>query len=148
MKRKMTLSLALTLSMLLSLVGFAPTAQGQPAQRFRFDTGVVTPSMGQVLRLTVDGMGGADRIAVRFAWRKYMPAGCNSEGVCRHMVVSQGTTMPETLGGDALSFDVQGTGNGVRVVAESNSPNVQVTVQLIDTATGKVETILIALLLP
>src|SRR2546421_11753969 len=123
MTRKMSFSLTLTLSLLLSLVSLPATAQAAPPQRFGADSGVVTPSATQTFRVTVAGTGGND-IRVRIRWMQYAAQGCSGmPPVCRHMVVSQGATPVETLGpGDALSFDVQGTGEGVRVVVESNSP--------------------------
>ncbi len=71
MKRKMTLSLVLTLSVLLSLVSLPSTAQGAPPQRFRFATGFVTPGVGQKLRVTVVGTDGSNTIRVRFVWTQY-----------------------------------------------------------------------------
>ena len=143
MRRKMTFSLTLTLSLLLSLLSLPATAHGQPPpQKFRGDTGVVTPGMGQILRITVNGMSGNDAIRVRLRWMQYGALGCSGmPPVCRHMVVSQGTTPVETLGPDgALSFDVQGTGEGVRVVVESNSPDVRVLCVVFDTSTQRVVT--------
>ena len=140
MKRKMTFSLTLTLSLLLSLVSLPSTAQAAPPQRFRADTGLQTPAVGQTLRITVAGDAGNDAIRVRLKWMQYAAQGCSGmPAVCRHMVVSQGTTPVETLGpDDALSFDVQGTGAGVRVVVESNSPNTRVLGVVFDTSTQRI----------
>src|SRR5438094_10046084 len=88
MRRKMTLSLMMTLSMLLSLVGFATTAQGQQLKPIA-DTGFVTLRSGQVLRITVVGTGGND--TVHFAWEQYMEQGCNC-GDCRERDASRGVT--------------------------------------------------------
>ena len=142
MTRKMTFSLTLTLSLLLSLVSLPATAQAAPPQRFKFDSGVVSPGMGQVLRITFNGTSGDDTIRVRIRWMQYMAQSCSGmPPVCRHMVVSQGTTPPETLGpGEALSFDVQGIGAGVRVVVESNSPNARVLGVVFDTSTQRIVT--------
>ena len=150
MKRKMTLSLILTLSTLVSLVSLPATAQAAPPQRFRADSGVVTLGATQILRITVAGNAGNDAIRVRIRWMQYAAQGCSGmPPVCRHMVVSQGTTPVETLGpDDALSFDVQGTGAGVRVVVESNSPNARVNAMIVDTVTGETKAILIGLLIP
>jgi len=140
MKRKITLSLVLTLSVLLSLVSLPSTAQAAPPQRFRFATGVITHSIGQTLRVTVNGTGGSDTIRVRFAWMKYMAPDCiGMPAVCRHTVESQGATPLMTLNdNDALSFDVDGNGNGVNLGVESNSRDAWVIVQLIRTSTGEV----------
>ena len=144
MKRKMTFSLTLTLSLLLSLVSLPATAQAAPPpQRFRAHSGVVTPSATQMLRVTVVGTDANDTIRVRLRWMQYAPQGCvGMPAVCRHMVVSQGTTPVETLTpDDALSFDVPGTGAGVQVVVESNSRNVRVNAMIINIATGEVTAI-------
>ena len=145
MKRQMTLSLVLTLSLLLSLVSLPATAQAAPPPRFRADSGVVALGMGQVLRITFNGTDGNDTISVRLRWMQYGAQGCSGmPPVCRHMVVSQGTTPVEALGpDDALSFDingtgVQGTGAGVRVVVESNSPNTRVLGVVFDTSTQRI----------
>jgi hypothetical protein len=138
MKRQLTLSIVVTLSVLLSLVSFPSTVQGQQSQRFSADSGVVTLGAGQVLRLTVAGTGGNDTIRVRFRWARYAPAGCNSDGVCRQTLISQGTTPLETLGSaDAIHYD-QGDPSGIRVAVESNSQNVRVVFQIIDTSTGDI----------
>src|ERR1043166_7760622 len=112
MKRRTTMLLALTLSLLV----FPLPAQGQQGRRLRGDTGVITLGMGQVLRITVNGKDGNDTFRVRFAWMKYMLSGCNTDGVCRHTLQSQGITAPVNVGtNEAASYDVQGTGGGVRV---------------------------------
>ena len=140
MKRKMTFSLTLTLTLLLSLVSLPLTGQGQqPPGRFSGDTGVVFPVMGQILRVTVAKIDGNDRARVRFAWTKYMAAGCNNDGVCGHNAVAHGITSPAVLPDDsALSFDVQGTGAGVRVMIRVDTSNVEATAQTINTLTGEV----------
>ena len=142
MKRRMTLSLMLTLS-LLSLTNSAPTAHGQPPQRFRADSadsGVITPSPDQVLRVTVAPGFRMDDVSVRFLWAQYGPQGCSgTPAVCRHMIVSQGTTPVQTPGpADALSFDIPGNGNGTRIIVESNSANIAVDLMIIDSITGEV----------
>ena len=143
MKYQSRVSIVLALSLFISMLSFPLTAQGQPPIRLRGDTGVITPGIGQVMRITVNGLGGADAIRVRFAWMKYMPAGCNNDGVCRHTVESQGETAPVLLeAGEAASFDVQGTGAGVRVLIQvitaNNAVRARATLQLIDGTTGKV----------
>lgn len=139
MKRKMTFSLTLTLSLLLSLVSLPATAQAAPPPRFRADSGVVTLGMGQVLRITVNGGSGTDAIIARLRWMQYGAQGCSGmPPVCRHMVVSQGTTPVETLGpDDALSFDTNGPG-AVRVMVESNSPKTRVLGVIFDTSTQRI----------
>jgi len=139
MKRKSTLSVAMALSLFVSMV-IPLTAQAQqPPKRFRGDTGVITLGMGQVLRITVNGKDGNDTFRVRFAWMKYMPTGCNTDGVCRHTVQSEGITTPVNVGANqAASFDVQGTGGGVRVSVFVAAGDVTADEQIINTATGEV----------
>jgi hypothetical protein len=134
MKRQIIFSNVLTLVLLISLVCLPTTARGQQSQRFKADTGLVFPGQGQVLRVSISIDPEHDTPErVRFGWAKYLAAGCNNDGVCRHSVASQGATAPVTLSaGEAASFDIQGTGAGARVVAFSSSRNVRVTAQLIN----------------
>ncbi|MFL6209994.1 MAG: hypothetical protein ACJ74W_14145 [Pyrinomonadaceae bacterium] len=109
-------------------------------QTFPFDGGVVTPGPNQLLRVSVVNRG--DRNArVRFAWMEYSQDGCSGgvPSVCRHMVSSQGASPPQTLmTNEALSLDVPGMGNGVRVIVESSTKNVDVLGQMIERQTGAV----------
>ena len=139
MKRKMTLSLMLTLSMLLPLVGFAPTAQGQQQRKKPVaTTGVVTHAAGQLLRLTVNAGARGDTITIRFAWKRFVGGTCSAvmgATVCRHTVASEGMSAPVTLGpNEAASLDVGGDGNGVEVMVFNNDgdPIVQVVAQIMD----------------
>jgi hypothetical protein len=141
MKRQSILTIAMALGLFMSFVSFPLTAQAQqPPKRFRGDTGVITLGMGQVLRITIASEGFEDNIlAVRFAWMKYMPAGCNNDGVCRHTIQSEGVTAPVNIPGhEAASFDVQGTGNGVRVEVRANTAHVIADESIINTASGEV----------
>lgn len=142
MKHRMTLSLVLKLSLLLSLVSLPATAQGQQPERFSAYSGMVTLGTGQVLRVTVAAMGndGNERpIRIRFAWKQYMASGCNGmPQVCRHSVASQGLTVPVTMGDDAVSFDAPGTGVPVNVTVTSNSRNVKVVGVVFDTSTQRI----------
>jgi hypothetical protein len=132
-------TMSLVLCLLVSMVSFSSPAQGQQGRRFRGDTGVITLGMGQVLRVTVNGRDGNDTFRVRFAWRKYLPSGCNTDGVCRHTIQSQGVTTPVNIGAnEAASYDVQGTGGGVRVSVFVAAGDVNGDAQIINTATGEV----------
>jgi len=145
MKTRMTLSIVLTLGLLLSLVSFPSTLNAQQPQRFRFATGVVTPGMGQTLRVTVAaGDVNGDDIRVRIGWMRYGAAGCSGmPAVCRQTVESQGVTASMTLSRtDAISFDVPGDGNGVNVVVESNSRNAKVLGVVFDTSTQRIVSII------
>jgi hypothetical protein len=144
MKRKMKSSITIAMSAVLSVLTFVPTTHGQPpARRFRTDTGIITPAVGQVLRITVIIDVDFGPTNVRFAWMKYMPSGCNSDGVCRHTIESQGATTPVMVDpNEGVSFDVQGTGAGVRVEVESNSRNVRVLGIVFDTNTKRIMAII------
>jgi len=127
------------MSLLVCLLALPLPVQGQQGRKLRGDTGVITLGMGQVLRLTVNGRDGNDAFRVRFAWMKYMPACCTTDGVCRHTIQSQGVTAPVNVGANqAASYDVQGTGGGVRVSVFVAAGDVNGDAEIIDTATGEV----------
>jgi hypothetical protein len=133
MKRKMTNSKAIALIVLLSLMTFVPTAHGQqPKRKPVADTAVLTPAEGQTVRITVAPGFGVDDVSVILAWKQYMPDGCSgTPPVCRHITASGGSA-PYTLGAnDAISFDVPGNGNGLRLMVFANR-DVQVLAQIID----------------
>ena len=141
MQRRIALSLALALNVLVSLVSLPAATQGQqqPSRFFAFDTGLLTPGAGQILRVTVVGTGGNDTIRIRFHRMQYMAAGCNPDGVCRQAKQLDSTSPLLLLNAnEAASIDSPGDGSGVRVRVESNSREASVTVQTIDTATGQV----------
>jgi hypothetical protein len=143
MNRKMTITLMLTTSMLLSLVSFT-TAQGQNRRRPVADTALVTLGPNQVLRLTVaTGDVNGDAIAVQFRQVGYDPAGCNG-GVCKHTIVSQSTSAPVTLmPGDAASIDIESHNWGVRAIVLSDNQNVRVNAMIVDMTTGNIIGVLI-----
>ena len=147
MKRTMTVTLLLTLSVLLSLVSLPSPVQGDPRPRFSADTGLIIPGPHQRLRLTVTGMGNTT-LTVRFREMQYMPETCNPNTVCKLTISSQYMSAPITLGpGEAASLDLLATTYG-RGSVISNSQDAKVTLQIIDTETGQVDSVLIALLLP
>jgi hypothetical protein len=141
MKYQSRVSIVLALSLFMSMLSLPLTVQGQPSIRLRGDTGVVYVGGSEVLRITVTGLGGADAIRVRFAWMKYMPAGCNTDGVCRHVIQSQGVTAPVNIGpNQAASFEIQGTGSGVRVevLGDFNLDGAVSAQDIVNSATGEV----------
>jgi len=145
MKYQSRVSIVLALSLFISMLSFPLKAQGQTRpRRFRGDTGVITLGLGQVLRITVNGGDGNDTFRVRFAWMKYMPAGCNTEGVCRHTIQSHGATDPVNIGaGEAASFDVQGISSAGTVRVENFADGnldgvVNADAMIINSATGEV----------
>ncbi len=142
MKRRIILSIALFLSIVLvSLMSSDQSAKAQPPQRFKFASGIITPGTGQVMRITI-GCGGGNyclTTGIRILQQQYTAAGCaGTPAVCRQTIASQSASPVIPLGNDALTFDVQGTGNGVNVVVESNNRDVRVNVLIIDSATGEV----------
>lgn len=141
MKSKIRLAFMLTLSIL--ALPLSLTAAAQPApQRFKVDLGVLTPGAGEVLRITISPLtiphGAAETaaISVRLRWMQYGAEGCTGmPAVCRHMVVSQGSTPVTMMDPDeALSLDFQGTGAGVRLIVESDSRDVRVNAVILDAA--------------
>jgi hypothetical protein len=137
MKRRIILSLALALSVVLvSLTSSDRPAQAQNQIRVIADTGVVTLGANQKLRLSVvfDDTDGVENVAFRRL--VYAPGAC-SGGVCKLAVSSQTTTDPVTVQpGEAALFDM--IDPEARVVVFSNSRNARVNVSIIDTATGDV----------
>ena len=145
MKRKMTSSIALALTVLLSVMTFVPTAQGQQRLKPVADTGVVPLGPNQILRLTVAaGDVNGDGIEVRFGKAAYMPLGCNNDGVCKHGLSSQSLSAPVMLNpGEAASIDITNSGP-VRGMILSNNQNVRVNAMIVDMTTGKIIAVLIA----
>ena len=140
MRRRIALSIALALGVSVSLVSLPATAQAQQQQRrfFAYDTGVLTPGAGQILRVTVAGGHGDDAISVRFRRVRYMAEGCNTDGVCRHSTQQVMSSSPLLLNSsEAAYIDVPGDGNGVRVVVGSTSRDVRATASIINTLTGE-----------
>src|SRR6185295_17082771 len=90
------IAIAMALIILLSVATLAPTISAQQRHRFRADTGLVTLGMGQILRITLSSEAFEDQnvIRPRFVWMRYGPMTCNTDGVCRQTIQSQGTTAP------------------------------------------------------
>ena len=141
MKRRITLSIALALSLVLvSLMSSDQTARAQPSQKFTSDTGLVALGPNQVLRITVavGDIDGDDAVRVRFRWIEYSQGVC-SGGVCKHAIESQNTSAPITLTpGEVLSFDHIGNFNFLRGVVLSNSRKLRVNAIVFDTSTQRV----------
>jgi hypothetical protein len=150
MRRQITLSIALVVSVvLLSLMSSGATARAQNQLRPVADTGILTLGPNQVLRVTVAAgdLDGDTAVSVRIRRMGYI------EEDNLYKIASQTTSDRITLmpGEGALMNVTDGMSNtilGVRAVVLSNSRNVRVTGQIIDTATGQVNSVLIAILLP
>jgi len=64
---------------------------------------------------------------------------CNTDGVCRQTIQSQGATTPVPVSqNEAASFDVQGTGGGVRVNVFVAAGDVTGDALILNSATGEV----------
>src|SRR5882724_11525557 len=96
MKRRISLSIALVMSIvLLSLMNFDLKAQEQ-TQGADADTGIIGPlPSDQVLRITATNSS-RQTVTVRFKQIEYMPDSCNG-AVCKLVPVSQMTYNPITL---------------------------------------------------
>jgi len=146
MKRQIALSIALILSALLSLANFAPTTKGQQPQQSKIpvaDTGIITLSPNQMLRLTVtgdwDGDGDLSAAELFFRRLEYTQV-ASKDGVSKTVLTSQTTSGSITLApGEDASFDIPNTAFGVRGVVVSNRPDVRVTAQIINRTTGDVQ---------
>jgi hypothetical protein len=157
MKRRITLSIALILSIVsLLLIKSDSTAAAPPPQRFVADTGIIIPGPHQRLRLSVTGdfnpdgdVDGSDYIV--FRRMEYVQASCTNGAPCKLSLSSQSATEQIRLRpGEATFLDiVDGTSNtmmGYRGMVTSSRRNVRVTLQLIDRNTGEVQGVLIALI--
>jgi hypothetical protein len=149
MKRQIALSIVLTLGVLLSLVKFGPTTRGQEPphpQQPRIavaDTGILTLSPHQMLRLTVTGDwdGDGDLSAAELSFRRLEYAQVSSkDGVRKTALELQTTSDSITLApGEDASFDIPNTAFGVRGVVLSSRPDVRVIAQIINSETGEVQ---------
>lgn len=144
MKRRITLSIALALSVfLLSQASSNSIAKAAPPLKFNADSGIITLGPNQMLRLTV--ANGLDTVSVRFRRIEYGQDGCDTVGVCKHVISSQAASNLITLApGEGARFDIAGHEGAdvvVRAVVSSNSQDARVTATIIDTTTGKVEAI-------
>jgi hypothetical protein len=144
MKHKITLSIALVMSLvLISLIGSATTANAAPQpQRFVADTGTVPLGPNQLLRLTVAPPPGLEVVTVEYmyiTWTNYQHGACNDSGVCMHTILSQNTTDPVMLRrGEAVSMDITQSPNGsaVRGLVYLTSNDLEVNMQVVDIITG------------
>ena len=146
MNHRIALAMALTLGALLWLTHFASTTQGQQSPQARIpvaDTGIVTLSSNQMLRLTVtgdwNGDGDVSPTTLFFRRLEYAQTG-HQDGVSKTAVVSNSTSDPITLApGEDASFDIPNTAFGVRGMVLSNRPEARVTALIINRTTGEVQ---------
>jgi hypothetical protein len=145
-KHPMRKSIAIALSISLTLITFVSTAHAQPPERYFYDTGVVKLGPNQVLRIVINwGDGSAGQ--VRFGRTMYTPGPCTADGVCK-LAGSNTYTGATTLAqGDVASCDVLAAGTYGRGIVVTTSQKVQVSAAIVD-ATNGTTNVLIALLLP
>ena len=141
MKRKITSSIALVMSVLmLSLIRFESTAQAQQQVRFRADTGIVTLGPNQVLRIAVNRDTNHDgNVLVGFSRFDYVQTNCTA-GTCKHAPENPNPVSERyDVIIDFISKDIsQKPGSsGVRAIVFTNSRDVRVTAAIINTVTGE-----------
>lgn len=154
MKHRIIFSVALILSIVLvSLMHSDSPVEAQNGGRsFNYDTGVVTLGPNQILRVTVAGgdVNGDGSFRVRFRQMNYIEQG----NIYR--LVNQTTTAPVQIApGEAATITGNNTYTGptaVRLLVQGNFIGTDATgtavVQIINTETGQVDSVLVALLLP
>ena len=148
MKRKISLSVALVLTMAFGLqLSSDATVQAQPAQKFRFETGVVKLGPNQILRITVD-WGDGTAGSVRFGQTAYTQDGCNGDGVCKLTGTNTFTGPITLMPGEAASYDILAASTYGRGIVLTNNRNAHVNASIIDATTERVDAVLIALLIP
>jgi len=137
MKRRITLSITLGLSIVLTLLMSSDsTVNAQNQMRYVADTSMITLGPDQTLRLTAASTGGNHTVAFRRI--QYEQSACNG-AVCKHTVSSQTTSPPIALEpNETATFDIPSSTSGVRGVVISNSRNVKVTGIVFDTSTWRV----------
>lgn len=149
MKRRITISVALALGILLCVVASASTASAQLPADFRTDTGIVKLGPNQMLRVRVAAgdLNADETVTVSFNRMNYTQGPC-SGGVCRLVSAGTVTAGPYTLASnEAVALELVATTYG-RSVVMSSSRNARVTMEIIDRTTGQIIAILIGLLVP
>ena len=153
MKRKSILAITLVLGLAFaSQLSSDATVRAQPAQKFRFETGVVKLGPNQIMRITIDwGDGTAN--AVRFGGAGYNQSACNVDGVCKLSGTTSYTGITTVTQGEAASFDLTpmflgGIYTDFRGIVLTNNRNAHVNASIVDVTTGRVEAVVIGLLIP
>jgi len=143
MKYKITFSIALVLSIvLISLMNSDSTAQAQRNRSYLYDSGVVRPGPNQMLigLLVPSGFQDSQMINVRSRQMQYAQDSCTGS-LCKHSVASETVSEPVSLVSDegmSDSIAPAPSSSAVRLVFESNNPNLQVIGQVVDVETGAV----------
>ena len=134
MRHRITLSIALVMSLVLVSPTSPDSAAQQQRRPFVWDTGVVTLGPNQVLRLTATGDGQVlGNLLLRFRRTGYVAQGNI------YKVASQATTDPIRLSpSEAVSMDFNRDNvDAVRGVVLSDRRNLRVTAAIINTSTGE-----------
>ena len=139
MKRKITISIALVLSItVLLLTSSDSPVEAQNQVRTVADTGFVKLGPNQKLRVSIM-FDGFESGGVAFRRLVYAPGGC-VDGVCKSVVASQTTTSPIALAaGESAFFDIPAEIDGVRAVVLTNNRKARVNASIIDAVTGEVD---------
>ena len=145
MKRKITLSLVLSVALL--LMTFDSTTRAQPVRRFRFETGIVKLGPNQIMRITINWGDGTPN-SVRFGQTAYTQDGCHADGVCKLTGTNTFSGSITLMPGEAASYDILSAGTYGRGIVVTNNRNAHVNASIIDATTGRVDAVLIALLIP
>ncbi|HEY8203957.1 MAG TPA: hypothetical protein VIF81_04445 [Pyrinomonadaceae bacterium] len=151
MRRKVTNSIAVALSVLLALMTFNSKTHAQPPEKEKYvwDTGVVSLGPTEVLRVSGLNVALSDG-SVRFRRINYMQDACDAEGVCKLTLQSTLiTSVVPLMPGQGASWTFTGLGPGtyLRAIVLSNTPNLRVNAEIFDTTTGETR-VIIGLCLP
>lgn len=135
--------LALALAMVVLVLASADSRlMAQQPRRFVFDTGPISLGPNQVARMTAVLTGPQTNsgrvVRGRFSRFGYGQGSCEGD-ICVQPLAA-GFVYEEIQIGlfEAVSLDLANTGSSVRGTFTANSPNVVVTVAIVDTATGMV----------
>ena len=141
MKRSHTLLLALSVIVLLPVLGSSATAQAQTKERFVVDTGIIALPSTHELRLTAATASVNETMIVGFRRLRYNEGTCNSSAVCVNEIVADDSSGPVTIAqGEAVSYRVSTIAPfpSVRVMVLSNNRDVRVIAELINQTTGEI----------
>ncbi len=146
MKRRITLSIALVLSIVLvSLMSSDSTANAARPQTYVADTGMIRLGANQLLRITVapadGGVVPTGTVTFTVDGVTYVRGTCDG-GICKYFSSSQTTSDPITLAlGEAVSVDTVTGATGQFTLTfngQTGLPNVRVNALIIDTTSGAV----------
>jgi hypothetical protein len=140
MKRRIILSIALALSILLvSLTSSDSTVIAQQPQRYIFDTGLITldQDLSTELRITVATGVGDDAAVVQFRQMNYAESSCG-DGICKYVLASQSQSAPVQINSLNTAEKIASDILKVRVMVLSNSRDVKVNASIVDAVTGSV----------